>query len=293
MADNTEEEHSGHPVNTQPEKSSEEIVLEEEDTEANTQNQVIESMEVHHHAHDPAAPHHKKNWKSYFWEFLMLFLAVFCGFLAEYQLEQTIERHREHEFILSMIEDAVTDTAKIHVAIAQNRERIKHADSMANAASNYTTTVSVGSRMYSAARKTLYYPDLMYPTDRTLFQLKNSGGMRLIRNKKSVESIIAYDNSGKNVLNQQAYYEHYLTALSDAANRLMDFRVLMNYKQPSLIYAADNVPIVNPTAEKLLELGNMSMMFQGVMMQYVIRLEEMDKQAVELINTLKKEYHIN
>jgi hypothetical protein len=25
----------------------------------------------------------KKNWKSYFKEFFMLFLAVFCGFLAE------------------------------------------------------------------------------------------------------------------------------------------------------------------------------------------------------------------
>jgi hypothetical protein len=38
------------------------------------------NMEVHHHAHHD---HGKKNWKSYFWEFLMLFLAVFCGFLAE------------------------------------------------------------------------------------------------------------------------------------------------------------------------------------------------------------------
>ena len=55
-------------------------------------------MEVHHHAHDPAAPHHQKNWKSYFWEFLMLFLAVFCGFLAEYQLEHKIERDREKKF---------------------------------------------------------------------------------------------------------------------------------------------------------------------------------------------------
>jgi hypothetical protein len=41
-----------------------------------------QNMEVHHHAHNPAEPHHKKNWKAYFWEFLMLFLAVFCGFLA-------------------------------------------------------------------------------------------------------------------------------------------------------------------------------------------------------------------
>jgi hypothetical protein len=37
----------------------------------------IKNMEVHHHTH---ASHGKKNWKSYFWEFLMLFLAVFCGF---------------------------------------------------------------------------------------------------------------------------------------------------------------------------------------------------------------------
>ena len=36
-------------------------------------------MEVHQHTHTP-----RKKWTHYFWEFLMLFLAVFCGFLAEY-----------------------------------------------------------------------------------------------------------------------------------------------------------------------------------------------------------------
>jgi hypothetical protein len=45
-------------------------------------------MEVHAHSHS----HGKKSWRSYFWEFLMLFLAVFCGFLAEYQLEHKIEK---------------------------------------------------------------------------------------------------------------------------------------------------------------------------------------------------------
>ena len=35
----------------------------------------------------------------------MLFLAVFCGFLAEYKLEQTIERHREKEYMQLMVED--------------------------------------------------------------------------------------------------------------------------------------------------------------------------------------------
>lgn len=222
----------------------------------------------------------------------MLFLAVFCGFLAEYKLEQTIERHREKEFILSMIEDAATDTANIHFAIAQNTERIKYADSLAMTTLSYKGTQVENSRIYSAARKTIYYPELVYPTDRTLFQLKNSGGMRLIQNKRSVESIIAYDNSGKNVMNQQVYYEHYLTALTAASNRLMDFSVLLNYKQPTAIYESKNARIVNPAPEKLLEMGNMSMMFQGVMMQYVVRLQEMEKKAIGLMNTLKKEYHI-
>jgi hypothetical protein len=34
-------------------------------------------MEVHHHGHI----HEKKKWREYLFQFLMLFLAVFCGFL--------------------------------------------------------------------------------------------------------------------------------------------------------------------------------------------------------------------
>jgi hypothetical protein len=56
-------------------------------------------MEVHTHSH--TAP---KKWTHYLWEFLMLFLAVFCGFLAENIREQSVERHRENQFIQSFIE---------------------------------------------------------------------------------------------------------------------------------------------------------------------------------------------
>ena len=46
-------------------------------------------MEVHHHTHLASGKTHtaRKKWTHYFWEFLMLFLAVFCGFLAELQLQ--------------------------------------------------------------------------------------------------------------------------------------------------------------------------------------------------------------
>src|SRR5215212_6717279 len=61
-------------------------------------------MEVHAHTHTS-----RKKWTHYFWEFLMLFLAVFCGFLAEYQLEHKIEKERERQFMASMIEDLKSD----------------------------------------------------------------------------------------------------------------------------------------------------------------------------------------
>src|SRR6185503_15814289 len=66
-------------------------------------------MEVHAHTHTA-----RKKWTHYFWEFLMLFLAVFCGFLAEYQLEHKIEADKEKQFIASMVKEIQSDTAQLH-----------------------------------------------------------------------------------------------------------------------------------------------------------------------------------
>jgi hypothetical protein len=49
-------------------------------------------MEVNAHT---LSGHGKKTWKAYFWEFLMLFLEVLCGFLAEHQLEYVIDHQRQ------------------------------------------------------------------------------------------------------------------------------------------------------------------------------------------------------
>jgi len=243
-------------------------------------------MEVHHHAHTA-----RKKWTHYFWEFLMLFLAVFCGFLAEYKLEQTIERHREKEFILSMIEDAMTDTANIHAAIPLNLERAGYADSLSIACLNYRGTQPENTNIYETHRNCIYRPDLVYPTDRTLFQLKNSGGMRLIRKKKAAESIIAYDNSGKRLINQQTYYETYLNDLTNSSAQLMNFLVLWGHSRKE-VHPYDTAKLINPDRLKLMEMGNIAVIYKGVLLQYINRLKEMEKESVVLINTLKKEYHI-
>ncbi|HJS54003.1 MAG TPA: hypothetical protein VJ765_05645, partial [Chitinophagaceae bacterium] len=62
-------------------------------------------MEVHHHTHPDSYRDKRKKWTHYFWEFLMLFLAVFCGFLAEYQLEHKIEKDKERQYIQNLLDD--------------------------------------------------------------------------------------------------------------------------------------------------------------------------------------------
>lgn len=70
-------------------------------------------MEVHAHSHTP-----RKKRTHYLWEFIMLFLAVFCGFLAENQREHMVEHVREKQYMQSMVEDLALDSAYFSRTIA-------------------------------------------------------------------------------------------------------------------------------------------------------------------------------
>src|SRR6188474_2156283 len=133
-------------------------------------------MEIHHHAHTS-----RKKWTHYFWEFLMLFLAVFCGFLAEYQLEHKIEKDKEKKYMRSLIEDLKADTSAIVILNGQRMNRLLMYDSFADAIIN---------KKYSANGAGFYYWGrnisrrvFFFSADGTLQQLKNSGGLRLIRSQ--------------------------------------------------------------------------------------------------------------
>src|SRR5690606_23739292 len=110
----------------------------------------------------------------------MLFLAVFCGFLAEYKLEHTIEHNREKAFVKSMIEDTQLDTASIRQVIRQKRMQKLYSDSLITALYNYEPGKVSDYQIYRYYRYLISSTDWVKPTERTLVQLKNSGGMRLI-----------------------------------------------------------------------------------------------------------------
>src|SRR6476659_2694983 len=98
MADDKDEEYLDNSTNPQLGNPSDEniSIKGSEDRGAVTPNQESENMEVHHH---PDIHHKPKKWKEYFLEFLMIFLAVTLGFIAENIREHRVEKDRELEFI--------------------------------------------------------------------------------------------------------------------------------------------------------------------------------------------------
>ena len=60
----------------------------------------------------------------------MLFLAVFCGFLAEYRLEHLIEKDREKQYMRSMTEDLKSDESMLENNIVLRMQRIAMIDSL-------------------------------------------------------------------------------------------------------------------------------------------------------------------
>ncbi len=174
-------------------KNQENETIAEENIQHSTPNiqQNNENMEVHHHGH----VHEKKKWKEYLFQFIMLFLAVFLGFLAEFQLEQTIERHREKEYIISMIEDAKTDTANLQRSITINTLRAKHLDTLGALCLNYNASGRNDNEIFKLSGYSQIHANVVRLTERTIQQLKNAGGMRLIKSKPAIDSIILYDES--------------------------------------------------------------------------------------------------
>ena len=252
-------------------------------------------MEVHHHAHDPAAPHHKKNWKSYFWEFLMLFLAVFCGFLAEYQLEHKIEKDREKQFMQSMVEDLKWDIVSITSLNEWRDTRLEMSDSLTNALIE-NKQLQNGSAVYYWGRS-ISRRGVFFSADGTIQQLKNSGGLRLIRNQLIADKIIAYDVLYRRILRQQEQEETLLTDYRFYSSKLFDagvFKKMTNLMKDTVFIKKpegnpqlkENPPtIINETINKLNYWATSSTLLRQF-------LEQLKEKAALLIELIQKEYHL-
>ena len=116
----------------------------------------------------------------------MLFLAVFCGFLAEYQLEHKIEKDRAKELAKSFYEELKGDSANVVIKI---QNRIKQEEALKylmkyfkdSSLTNVSKTFVLNFSLYGISFRT---PSLFEPRTVVLEQLKNSGSLRYFKNNE-------------------------------------------------------------------------------------------------------------
>ena len=143
-------------------------------------------MEVHH----PHHPTHKKKLKEYFIEFFMLFTAVTLGFFAENVREIYVEKGRAHEFIEQFKNDVKTNIAFIDsLTILHNKTEYAMGKTMialTNASSSFDLSF-FHTNVFSS------YPRFLSKND-TYEQMKSSGSLRYIKDKRLLELMIDYSN---------------------------------------------------------------------------------------------------
>jgi hypothetical protein len=194
-------------------------------------------METHaHHLHKAPG----KNFWHYFFEFFMLFLAVFCGFLAENFREDAVERRREKQYMRSMIADLKEDTSQYADVITFNTKRMVGLDSMLDKLNDSSLDATV---LYYFMGKYVLPARRFDPSQRTLNQLKNAGGMRLIHQQDVSDSINSYDISINGLLSQQEATVNYGRAARDMVWDIFD----LNSIRPLNVSRSD--------AERILQSG--------------------------------------
>ena len=247
-------------------------------------------MEVHHHAHTA-----RKKWTHYFWEFLMLFLAVFCGFLAEYYLEHKIEHNREKQFIESLIKDIEADTVQLSRIKGFRLDRLSSIDSLNNyLAKNTSATISLRAiQLLEDMKGHLSF----YQNSGTLDQLKNAGGLRLIRKRNVVDSIQLYDQQIKRMALRDLYESEEMRYAIRLSYRMIDGIMLSNIYADTTYYnnntlRTDASRTITFNSKDAGEYLNSLATYRFVVMSNMRVQENIRKIAENLLVLIKKEYRI-
>jgi hypothetical protein len=304
MTDNKDEEHFDNPITNQSENPPDEIILA---TDTITQNHNSKNMEVHHHAH---TGHGKKTWKEYFWEFLMLFLAVFCGFLAEYQLEHKIEKDRLKKFMYDMTKNLEYDRTRIAINLPKNYFLRSSLDSFRN---------EIQQNLLGKAniKKLYYYAFTASGGGRVVFnkstitQLRNSGQLRLVENDSLTNEIIDYYD--RKVYASELYCQYFTDSQNELETEKRDIFSTIGFE--SMLKITDsaynnnlynnienefkneieknNLKLLTTDKITLEKLHSLVLTNQMALLSYIQFLNYTNQSAEKLIAKIKLTYHFD
>ncbi len=251
-------------------------------------------MEIHRHSHHSGNHQSKKEkWRARIWDFVMLFLAVFCGFIAENMREHYIEHKREKKYIGSVVKDLATDTAWMNTYLSDQQNSVRSLDSAIFLLKKGNTDSVSRRRVYYLARISIKLSSPNKINYSAYDQMRNSGNLRLVKKQATVDSISRYYFGAKDIEQLNETIMQRQSAMVEFEGRVFDGTVFQNmldlnnfeFKEPSgsPALATTDKNLINDFITRAHYLISANVYSQV----YARRQKEA---AVRLITYLKKEY---
>ena len=259
------------------------------------------AMDVHHH---PQVEN--KGFKEYFFEFLMIFLAVTLGFFAENIRENIAKHDRERQLMDQMVEDLKRDTVDMHLHIHITQTKVNAFDTLIG-----LIFKSRGERSTDSDLQKMYY---LYdrqskgwgphePTTRTLNQLDKENGFGFIRKKDISDSILAYKDLDETSVLLSDRFRSRQEDARIASQDVFDYALFADsvFSVASLGDFQKKVSSVEKFRKikfELLTRDSKTLSIYGaklmdaiiVLNTYLRRLQSKDKCALRLINAITEQY---
>jgi hypothetical protein len=250
-------------------------------------------MEVHHHPHTA-----RKKWTHYLWEFIMLFLAVFCGFVAENQREHITEKQRAKEYSKALISDLEGDTLILGKNLKEISERLNEIDSFLFYLEKYSKERIATGRLYYHGFRIEGGLEFSVKTA-TLEQMKNSGSLRYFKNFKLVQLLNEYDEAvwiqirrkENDLITREKVKEAFEAVFDFYYAKKMNLLRMQQAPKDSLIGL--NIPLLNTSPENMNKLANAVWWRRATLVNWQNTFYKKPYDlAIKLIKELQEEYKL-
>lgn len=257
----------------------------------------IQHMDIHaQHLHKAPG----QGWKHYLFEFLMLFLAVFCGFLAENQREKLVEHRNEARYMQNLLQDLARDTFHLQSQLVFQKRATKYADSLVYIMNSPDRNKYLPDAYFYARVLAIINPFLY--SNATITQLKSSGSLRLIRKEYIQDSIVQYDVWTQRILANDGNIQNLIRDFRNAVGAVFDAYLIG--KMSNNLSIGNNgsgafverprqaIPLITEDKKVINQLCTDADFLASMYFSHFNSLTAQKARAIRLIELLKKEYHL-
>ncbi|MEO6132362.1 MAG: hypothetical protein ABIQ02_10975 [Saprospiraceae bacterium] len=255
-------------------------------------------MEVHHH---PDLKHEKKNFREYFLEFLMIFLAVTLGFFAENIREYIANKEKAKQSIETIITSIASDTAQLNIILASNKLSLDYLYKFIKLRGSDFKDNQIKREFYNDIANGSFNDVYFRSNDAAFQQLQTSGTLRLIDKPGIRDSLFKYQHNTSLILKIETDHYYYSKDVWEGMSKLIDLTYTVNSFNAasfnSEVYGGYKAPEgtelpFNYDKNTIDKIFNDACVLTLNTEVYIGSLDQQLRYGKRLIELLKEEYHV-